>query len=198
MKGPSLFVPLWLLAMAACIPFPAFPQQEPFEAGVGIVYAEGHAFLLKAPEGWILDRESRGKTRREPVFYPVGFTAKDTPVLIWAGSQRAEPGGRGRIETLLEEKRRSLAPPLGSGAKSIRVAEWRVGKGLHADVFAFVSDPKEDSLLESMACIRTAVSIDYVVVKAKDESFYGRSLAAFASIVKSYIPFQGGTVYIPR
>ncbi|MDD2676469.1 MAG: hypothetical protein PHP75_03245, partial [Methylacidiphilaceae bacterium] len=34
----------------------AYPQQHPFEAGVGVVYAPGHAFILKAPEGWILDR----------------------------------------------------------------------------------------------------------------------------------------------
>ncbi|VVM05096.1 hypothetical protein [Methylacidimicrobium tartarophylax] len=176
----------------------AYPQQHPFEAGVGVVYAPGHAFILKAPEGWILDRESRGKGRWEPVFYPVGFTAKDTPTLIWAGSKRAEPGRPSRIENLLEEMAQSLSPPRGEGVKAVPLEEARVGKGFHAQIYGLVSKSGGESLFERVGCIPSATTIDYVVLRAKDKGFYERSLSAFNAIVKSYIPFRGGTVYIPR
>ncbi|MGD9896005.1 MAG: hypothetical protein AB7T14_02845 [Candidatus Methylacidiphilaceae bacterium] len=188
---------LVLLFLAATLSR-AFPQQYPFEAGVGIVYAPEHAFILKAPDGWILDRESRSNSRPEPIFYPIGFTAKDTPVIIWAGSKRAESGGRSRIEKFLEERERALSSPRGDGVKAVPLEQWRVGKGLLAATYDFVSEPGEHLLLQRVSCILTGTSVDYVAVQAKDESFYARSLAAFASIVKSYIPFWGGTVFIPR
>lgn len=190
---------IFLLVGMATLGLPRlYPQQHPFEAGVGMVYAPGHAFILKAPEGWVLDRESRGNARPEPVFYPVGFTARDSPVLIWAGSMRGESGGQGRIQRLLEERARALAPPGGAGVKADRLDEWRVGKGARAEIYAFVSEPGGDLLLERVACFPTATSIDYIVLQAKERDFYERSLAPFASIVRSYIPFRGGPVYIPR
>lgn len=186
------------LGLAAICPSRSYPQQHPFEAAVGVVYAPGHAFILKAPEGWILDRESRGHSRTEPVFYPIGFTAKDSPILIWAGSKRAESGGHRRIEAFLEEAACTLAPPKGAGVKALRVEEVRVGKGLRAEVYAFVSEPGDDAFFERVSCILTPFSVDYVMLRAKDKAFYERSLAPFLSIVKSYIPFQGGPAYIPR
>lgn len=190
-------IPLFLGAASICL-WRAYPQQHPFEAGVGVVYAPGHAFILKAPDGWILDRESRGKARWEPVFYPVGFTAKDTPALIWTGSKRLEPGGRDRVESLLAEIAQVVSPPRGEGVKAVAVEEYRVGKGFHAKIYAFVSGPGGESLFARVGCIPNPTAIDYVVLRAKDKSFYERSLAAFAAIVKSYIPFRGGEVYIPR
>ncbi len=200
MRAPHSLIVFLLLGSASMIGLPRlYPQQHPFEAGVGVVYAPGHAFILKAPDGWILDRESRGSACPEPVFYPVGFTAKDSPVLIWAGSMRSEPGGRDRIREVLEERERSLSPLRGAGVKADRLDEWRVGKkGVRAEIYTFVSEPGGDPLLERIGCFPTATSIDYVVLQAKERAFYERSLAAFASIVKSYIPFQGGPVYIPR
>ncbi|CAB4242676.1 protein of unknown function [Methylacidimicrobium sp. AP8] len=176
----------------------AYPQQHPFEGGVGIVYAPGHAFLLKAPDGWVLDREWRGSEPPEPVFYPVGFTAKDSPVLIRSGSMRAESAGTAPIERFLEERAQVLAPPSGAGARAERVGECRLGKGALAEVYSFVSEPGGQALLERIGCVATADSVDYIILDAKDRAFYERSLAAFASILKSYIPFRGGPVYIPR
>ncbi len=193
----SLFL-IALLRGSGTIALPgAYPQQHPFEAGVGVVYGTGHAFILKAPEGWILDREAHGHSRSEPVFYPVGFTAKDSPILVWAASKRVPPGEGSRIEPLLEERARSLVPPRGAGVKADRVDEWRFGKGFRAEVYVFVSEPGGEPLWERVGCIRSASSVDYIVLQAKDRAFYERALAAFASIVKSYIPFRGGPAYIP-
>ncbi|WP_018290301.1 hypothetical protein [Verrucomicrobium sp. 3C] len=196
-RGWRSLILLFLGAATVCL-WRAYPQQHPFEAGVGVVYAPGHAFILKAPEGWILDRESRGKGRLEPVFYPVGFTAKDTPMLIWAGSKRFESGRQDRIESLLAEIAQVLSPPRGEGVKAVPVEECRVGKGFQAEIYAFVSEPGGESLFARVGCISSPTAIDYVALRAKDKSFYERSLAAFAAILKSYIPFRGGEVYIPR
>ncbi|QSR84298.1 hypothetical protein [Methylacidimicrobium sp. B4] len=150
MRDPHSLVVLLLLGSASMIGLPRlYPQQHPFEAGVGMAYAPGHAFILKAPDGWILDRESRGNALPEPLFYPVGFTAKDAPVLSWAGSMRSEPGGRDRIQGFLEERARALSAPRGAGVKADRLDEWRIGKnGARVAIYAFVSEPGGDPLLE--------------------------------------------------
>jgi hypothetical protein len=84
----------------------AAPKQNPTAGGnTAIVYAEGGAFLLEAPKGWITDRETGQKNGVCCVWYPEGSTWDGAETVIYPNIATKRPGQ----ETLHEFMESDLA-----------------------------------------------------------------------------------------
>ncbi|MFX0202900.1 MAG: hypothetical protein ACFFCW_42900, partial [Candidatus Hodarchaeota archaeon] len=53
------------------------------EKGTGMLFGEDHAFSVTAISGWVLDNQSGVRQGLHMVFYPVGRTWADSPVIIY-------------------------------------------------------------------------------------------------------------------
>ena len=54
----------------------------------GFFYKDSIAFIFTAPDGWLLDNYSAVNQGLPAVFYPIGQTWKDSPVIMYARARK--------------------------------------------------------------------------------------------------------------
>lgn len=67
-------------------------KPEPRDPNSGIVYGKDHAYLIKAPDGWVLDNRSGVPNGIHAVFYPVGSSWNKTKVLMYVNGATKSDG----------------------------------------------------------------------------------------------------------
>jgi hypothetical protein len=78
---------------------PAGHSHEP-SGGAAILYAEGGAFLIDGPPGWVVDRETGQKIGTCCVYYPEGATWDNAETIMYPSIATKGPG----LNTLKEFK----------------------------------------------------------------------------------------------
>ncbi len=177
MKPRALVILIGLILMA-----PQIPYASKMESGSGIVYGEQHAFLISAPPGWILDNESAADQGIHAVFYPKGSSWDKAPAVMYANSVKKHKGAA----TVQEFINSDFARFKKSNPK-IAISEGRPLKtedGKIAQVRVFKGDQWGN--WEAAAYIDEPVAVVILVLSARSQEAFQKSLPAFEKLVGSY------------
>lgn len=149
----------------------------------GMIYGEGHAFLLTAPVGWVLDSESGVKQGLHAVFYPAGSSWADAPAVMyantaWRDTMKNEPLESFIVGDVSEARSKS------SRLQVARVPAITTEDGKLAEVRVFTGDTWGNR--EKVAYIQERRVFVLLTLTAKSRASFARSAPAFDSLVRSY------------
>ncbi len=188
MKPRALVILIGLILLAAQISF-----ASKMESGSGIVYGDQHAFLISAPPGWILDNESGADQGIHAVFYPNGSSWDQAPAVMYATTVRKREG----IATVQEFINSDFAKFKKRNPKIV-MTESRALKtedGKTAQVRLFQGDRWGNQ--EAVAYIEEPAVVVVLVLSARNQEAFQKSLPAFEKLVASY-RFYTTDVRLPK
>lgn len=179
----------WLPAVIVLLTFDLFlPCAHGQEAGTGVVYGDDHAFLIKAPGGWVLDNESGVIDGLHAVFYPVGSSWRDSSTIMYAQAwskyatgERSEPSGAllaFMAADALKFKQENPGIVVSDGSP------LRTKDGKTALLRIFSGDKWNNR--EAVAYIEEPTVVAVIVLSCRDNNSFDRSLPAFKQLVASY------------
>lgn len=148
-----------------------------------IVYDNGHAFNLRAPEGWTLDNRAGIAEGLHAVFYPESSSWADSPVVMYATTaERSDPDHPTRdalIEFDVKLQRK--------GAPDLKVSNGQTvvtGDGKKALVKLF--NGTKNGSVEAVAYIEEPKVVSMIVYSARDEEVFQSAYPLFEQLVGSY------------
>jgi len=168
------------------------PAREDLNSG--LVYGEGHAFWLTAPDGWVLDNTSGVDQGLHAVFYPWGSSWSDSPVVMYANTALRDTAKSESLESFIAgdvDEARAQSPHL----RAERKPDLLTADGKHAAVRAFTADKWGNS--EKVAYIPEHHVFVLLTLTSKTPGAFARSTQAFESLVKSY-KFFTENVELPK
>lgn len=147
----------------------------------GIIYGTDHAFVLTAPDGWVLDNASGVAQGLHAVFYPKGSSWKASPVVMYANVARKK-SEKDALETIIESdiadfKRQS--PDL-----KVEDAEAPAGSGKNVSIKYFAGDKFHNH--EAVAYIGESKVVVMLVLSSKTKKGFDDALPAFKQLISSY------------
>jgi hypothetical protein len=172
------------LSLAAFAPAQqAVPKQNTTAGGgTAIVYAEGGAFLVEAPKGWITDRETGRRLGICCVWYPEGSTWDDAETVMYPNIATKRPGQ----ETLnkfmdsdladFREHNPELTYEVGD---DIPLRDNRIAK------LRFFHNVNHDAS-EAVAYIDEEKIIAFIVMSSKTQKGLDESIPVLRQILQSY------------
>ena len=149
----------------------------------GIVYGKEHAFLIEAPEGWVLDNKSGVSQGSHAVFYPKGSSWSEAPAVMYANTANKKDKGITTAQELIDidfAKFKKKNP-------SIVMTESRslkTGDGKTALVRLFQGDQWGNS--EAVAYIDGKAIVAILVLSSRNQAAFQDALPAFEKLVTSY------------
>jgi hypothetical protein len=169
-----------VMAAAACCA-QAADQKNADDMNAGIIYGDGHAFAVSAPDGWVLDNESGVNQGLHAVFYPKGSSWKEAPAVMYVNTVRTSPGET--IEStiagdLAEMKLKSPNIRMITGL-SIATSDKKT-----AMVRYFTGDKWGN--YEAVAYVQEETVFVLLTLTARTKELYENALNAFQNLVKSY------------
>jgi hypothetical protein len=177
--------PLLLLAMALAAPAVARAASDiepstPEEISA-VIEKAGHACVLTAPPGWVLDNEAGRKDGLDAVLYPEGSSWAGARVVMYALVVPAQ--NRPSLErfigaNLAEARHRS------PGLSVVRPADLALSDGRRAQVRSLAGDAHGNH--EMIAFIGEPDAVVMLVLTTRDPAQFSRAREAFASLVASY------------
>ena len=153
--------------------------QEP--GGAGIIYGRNYSFTLAAPDGWVLDNTTEGKTGLCAVFYPVNSSWKSSRTVMYANTALKGEGQQTREELIAFDTQqfRAKAPKL--SVTELPALATRNGKSV---VKKFAGDQFNN--FEAVAYIDAPKVIVMLVLTSRDEAGFLGAYPAFEKLVGSY------------
>lgn len=201
MPRTILLIGLLLLALAparaqkpAPPPKPEAKKETPSKVQMGpdgqtgVVYGPGHAFSLDPPEQWVLDNQSGVDQGLQAVFYPVGKSWTNAPVVMYANVYLKK-------DTTKEDALSVAAKDVADFRKHSRTF-----KVIDADPLPLgdlVDDQPRKALVkyfsgddygnfEAVAYINESKVVAMLVLSARKEEEFKKALPTFAKLVRSY------------
>jgi len=159
-------------------------ETSPPEGGVSAVIEKaGHACVVTAPQGWVLDGEAGRNDGLDAVLYPAGSSWSAAHVVMYALVVPAQ--GLSSLErfigaNLAEARHRS------PGLSVVKPGDLELADGRHAEVRALRGDGHGNH--ELIAFIGEPGAVVMLVLTTRDAAQFSRSRDAFASLVGSYQP----------
>ncbi len=148
-----------------------------------MLFGDNHAFFVTAPKGWILDNKSGVNQGLHMVFYPVGYTWANSPVVAYGRAANKE----GDIQSVLDQVKRTVAEFRAQGnpkyvAKKGTPIDLPDGKRVH--VYYFEGDQWGN--YEAAGYIEEKETINFLVFNAKKKEVFERYLGDFKLMLQSY------------
>ncbi len=153
------------------------------EGGVAILYGDGHAFTVKAPEGWVLDTDSGVDAQIYATFYPKGERWKDSEVIAYARGvpkNAAIPDISSFVTATIKEYHRNGS----TGYKGHLVSEVQLKKDRIAKIYHYEGDSFGN--YEAVAYIEEEKTINFIVYTSRSKEAFEASIQKFHDIVDSY------------
>lgn len=146
----------------------------------GIIYGKDHAYVLSAPNGWVLDNQSGVEQGLHAVFYPEGGSWSDSKAVMY--SRIHDKSGKSIDDVIKSDldHMKQDAPNF----KALDQDSITCQKGSKALV-KFLTGDKFGSH-EAVAYIEEPKKVIIIVLTARDEDNFKSSVAAFNELVKSY------------
>lgn len=158
-------------------------DSSPVENGFGIVRGPGYAFVLKAPEGWVIDAASGVDQGLPAVFYPKESSWAESPAAAYA---RARP--RTKAVSSIEEAVKAAVEALrarGNPDYSAKLFKTiRTSDGKEGVVYRFSGAKTGD--IEATVYFLEKRTIDFVTLSCRSEKVFETSLPAFEQLATSY------------
>lgn len=145
----------------------------------GVVWGPSHAFYLSPPTGWVLDNRSGVSQGLYAVFYPEGSSWADSTRVMYVNTVKRE---RRDIATLIREDTARIRSE-SAGVKVTIADPIPIGTG-SAEVRRFSGDRWGNC--EAVAYIAERNIFVLLVLTARNQDLFLKSLNAFKSMVKSY------------
>ena len=155
--------------------------QSPVGVG-GIVYGEGHSYMLSAPKGWVLDNQSGTSQGLVAVFYPVGGSWADSPSVMYS---RIQPKEGKTLDEVIEKDidyMRKMSPSI-VATKQEPIA---YGKDKKLATVRYLSADKAGNL-EAIGYMEESNWVVLLILTARNEKDFKSCLSAFKEIVESYM-----------
>lgn len=153
------------------------------ENGYGMLRGPGYAFLLKAPEGWVIDGTSGVEQGLPAVFYPKGSSWDAGPVVAYARS-RPRTKTIATIEDAVNDLVSTFHARGVAGYRGEYLKTLRTDSGSEAVIYRFTGNRLGES--EATAYFPEGRSIDFVTLSARNGEEFKAAFPAFEKLVASY------------
>ncbi len=149
-------------------------------AETGIVYGDNHAYMVRAPGGWVLDNQSGIAQGQHAVFYPRGGDWANSPAVMYVNSASKAGDDIENVEALIKIDtigfRSEFPDAIFYDTTAIETKDEKIAK-----VVCF-----EYTNFESVAYIEEPESISILVLTARDKESFKDAFPSFLELVKSY------------
>lgn len=152
------------------------------EGGRGMLFGQDHAFAVTAAPNWVLDNESAVNQRLHMVFYPIGGTWSNSPVIVYG---RAVPVThamtiKSQVEQTVSDFHKNGSPNYSSKAKP----SLALPNGRKAEIYYYAGDRWGN--YEAVAYIQETRTINYLVFNSRTKENFEKYIGDFQKIVSSY------------
>lgn len=146
----------------------------------GIIYGKDHAYVLSAPEGWVLDNQSGVSQGVHAVFYPEGGSWSDSKAVMYS---RINDKTDKTLQEVIDNDLSHMSKD-STKFKAVDKETITCSKGAKAHV-KYLSGDKFGSF-EAVGYIEEPKKVIIIVLTARDEKNFKDSITAFDELVKSY------------
>jgi len=153
------------------------------EKGTGMLFGSGHAFFITAADGWVLDNESGVKQDLYMVFYPAGYTWKNSPVIAY-GRKVTKDAEMRNIKDLVESTVRTFHEKGSPGYKVAKETSVTLPDGRKVPVYYYAGDQWGN--FEAVAYFEAKDTINFLVYNSRKRSDFVKYLPGFEQMVRSY------------
>lgn len=170
-----------ILMLMLLVPFHA--EASITEGGSGMLFGNDHAFNFTAPNGWVLDNQSGVQQGMHMVFYPVGQTWENSPVIAYGMSVAKDSVLRtidDQVKSTVDDFRSNGSNDYMADAKE----EIKIPGGKTAKVYFFHGDQWGN--YEAVGYIEEKETINFLVYNSRNKTDFEKNLPAFKSILTSY------------
>ncbi len=150
----------------------------------GILYGHDHAFSFTAAQGWVLDNESGVPQGLHAVFYPVGQTWRDSPVMAYARAYSKDDKAD-TVEKLVALNIREFRAKGSPNYQGRFEKTLELPGGRKAAIYHYSGDHWGN--FEAVGYIDEEKTINFLVFNARSKELFEKSLEKFEQMVKSYI-----------
>lgn len=172
------------IPLLLCAPLFLRAQQSPApdNMGIAVIVGKNHAWILEAPEDWILDPQGAAAAGLGAAFYPSDQSWSTAPAVMYANAIVKSADSITVDNVMKEEMRRAAARlPKTEVREMERIPTIQ---GVDARVCHFMKS--DSSLFEAVAYIDCPTVVALVVLSARNAGDFRASLGAFARLVDSY------------
>lgn len=153
------------------------------EGGTGMLFGSDHAFHFTAPESWVLDNRSGASQGVHMIFYPVGETWADGPVMAYGQSVQKS----GEIKSIADQVEKTVKKFHANGNPGYR-AELKPSLGLpdnkEAVIYYFQGDQWGN--FEAVGYIEENKTINFLVFNARTKEVFDKYIPSFYKLLSSY------------
>lgn len=152
------------------------------EKGRGMLFGQDHAFYVTASSGWVLDNQSGVSQGLHMVFYPVGETWANSPVIIYGRSVSKK-----EVRTIDEQVKKTVKDFQGNSSPNYRAKKQQplvLSKGKKGEVYFFEGDQWGN--YEAVVYMEEKETINFLVFNARTEIAFQKYLKDFKEIAYSY------------
>ncbi|MGB7203627.1 MAG: hypothetical protein WBD16_15375 [Pyrinomonadaceae bacterium] len=156
---------------------------EPKNIATGVIFGRNHAYMLKAPKGWVMDNQSGVSQGLHAVFYPKG-SSWDKGIAVMYTNVMAKANEKQSLEDLVDQDIRRFK----QNSPNLKIEEGEtltLEKGKSAVVKKFSSDTNGN--YETVAYINESKVAVIIVLTSRSKKDYEASLSAFRELVTSYL-----------
>jgi hypothetical protein len=156
----------------------------------GILFYDGHSFIVSAPEGWHLDTEAGASQGLAAVFYPENSTWKSSNSVMYArivDKPVAKRAFQDFVHNDVESFKRASSRSTVTNAKPISTKD-----GKPTVVEQFYDGNNEN--YEMVAYVEESQAIVVLALSARTRAEFDRNVAAFEKLVESY-SYIGERIY---
>jgi hypothetical protein len=153
------------------------------EQGIGMLFGSDHAFYITAPKGWVLDNQSGVSQGLPMVFYPIGQTWKDSPVIVYGRSIPKDSQIKSipdQVNETVEDFRTHGNPNYKAELKS----SLALPNGLQVALYHFEGD--QWCNYEAVGYIEEDKTINYLVFNARTKQAFDKYITSFPEFLSSY------------
>jgi len=153
------------------------------EQGTGMLFGSNHAYYVTAPKGWVLDNQSGVSQGLHMVFYPVGQTWADSPMIVYGKS--VSKGGKinfiqDQVNQTLEEFHTHGSP----NYKAKLEPSFHLSNNAQVVIFYFEGDQWGN--FEAAGYIEEEKTFNYLVFNARTKEAFEKYITSFPDFFKSY------------
>lgn len=182
--GTKLFLAACSIMLGALLtPGVVFGQPIPQDnLGIAVIVGKTHAWMLEAPEHWVLDPQGAAASGLGAAFYPSTQTWNTSPAVMYANAI-VKTGDSTTVAHVMADDAQRATSRIPKTAVT-EMAPIGTIQGVEARVCYFVKS--DSSLFEAVAYIDCPTVVALVVLSARNGKDFHASLGAFARLVDSY------------
>ena len=153
------------------------------EMGTGMLFGENHSFFITAPQGWVLDNKSGASQGVYMIFYPVGQTWRDSPVMAYGKSTTKNE----KIKTIEDHVNKVINDFHNHGSPDYvgaRQPSIFLPDGKEVVIYFFEGDQWGN--YEAAAYFEEESTINYLVFNARTKRMFDIHLPGFKKLILTY------------